>query len=750
MKIIKFIKIYITLIILTFVFSSVSNSEIINKITIDGNDRISDETIIMFSEVKVDDVVNKNKTNQILKNLYDTNFFNDVRINLKGNVLNIYVVESPIIERIIYNGVKAKKIRDVIFNDLQLKQRSSYNEILLKNDKQKILFSLRKLGYYFAEVEFDIESLENNIINLTYDVKLGNKAKIRKISFLGDKFFKDRKLRNLIISEEYKFWKFISGKKYLNEDIIQLDERLLNNFYLNHGFYDVEVQSSFAKLLNENEFELIYTINANNKIYFGDISISLPADFNKKNFEKLDNFFKELKGKDYSINTVQKILENIEIVIINEEYQSITASVNETIVDNTINLDFTIIETDKYIVEKINIFGNNVTQETVIRNQFEIDEGDIYNEILQKKTENNLKNLNFFKNIKSEILEGKQDKSKVINYTVEEKPTGEITAGAGVGTLGGTAMFGVNENNYLGKGLSVSSNLTINKESLKGILSISNPHFRNSDKAVYGSIEANDTDRLKDFGYKSSKTGFMIGTKFELLDDLRFGLATSSFYEKIQTDSTASTQQQSQKGNYFDTFVNFDFDYDKRNQKFQTTDGYRSYYNLGLPLISDKNTLTNTYGYNQYAELYDENITSFSFYLKAANSISGSDIKLSERLYIPATKLRGFEAGKVGPKDGNDFIGGNYITTLNFTSTVPGVLENVQQLDLLVFMDAANIWGVDYSSSLSDDSKIRSSIGIGIDWFTAIGPLNFSLSQPLSKSSTDITETFRFNLGTTF
>ena len=199
-----------------------------------------------------------------------------------------------------------------------------------------------------------------------------------------------------------------------------------------------------------------------------------------------------------------------------------------------------------------------------------------------------------------------------------------------------------------------------------------------------------------------------------------------------------------------DTFINFDFDYDKRNQKFQTTEGFRSYYSLNLPIISDKNTLTNTYSYNHFSELYEDNISNFSIYLKAANSLTGEDIKLSERLYIPSSKLRGFEAGKVGPKDGEDYVGGNYVSTINFSSTLPALLENVQQMDLLVFFDAANIWGVDYSSSLSDSSKIRSSFGIGIDWFTPIGPLNFSLSQPISKASTDVTETFRFNLGTTF
>ena len=169
-----------------------------------------------------------------------------------------------------------------------------------------------------------------------------------------------------------------------------------------------------------------------------------------------------------------------------------------------------------------------------------------------------------------------------------------------------------------------------------------------------------------------------------------------------------------------------------------------------MPVISDTNTVTNSYRYKVFTELYENNISSMSLLLKSANSLTNEDIKLSERIYIPSRNLRGFENGKIGPKDGGDFIGGNFATALNFSSTVPQVLENAENIDLVLFLDAANLWGVDYDSSLSDGVEIRSSMGIGIDWLTVIGPMNFSLAQPISKSTTDITETFRFNLGTTF
>ncbi len=738
------------LLLFFLIFINSANSEIIKKIEILGNERIPDETILMFSKIQLNQDVKQLEINNLLKNIYNSNFFEDVTVNLENNVLIINVKEFPIIEDIVIKGIKAKKIKKSISDSLKLKPRSSYDKFLLAKDKQNIKDTLKSLGYYSSTIKIEEEITKNNTVLLNYTIELGEKAKIKKISFIGNKIFKDNKLKSLIISEEYKFWKFISGKKFLNQEMVEFDKKLLKNYYLNKGYLNVEINSSFAKLLNKNEFEIIYNIESNEKIFFGNLNYIIPKDFTDSNFSSLNDIFLKLKETPYSLNKVNKILEEIDKITTNEEYQSIKASVVEEIEKNKINLTFLIEETDKFIVEKINIFGNNVTKEEVIRNQFEVDEGDFYNEILQTKSINNLKSLNFFREVKSEVIKGSDEKSKVINIEVVEKATGEIFAGAGFGTAGGTISAGVRENNFLGKGIALNSNLTINENSIKGLFGVSNRNFRNTDKSIYANLQSSDFDRLKTSGYKSSKTGFEVGTQFEYLDDLNLGLSTSSFYEKIETDSNASTTMQSQEGDYWDTFLKVNFNYDKRDQKFKTSDGFQSFYSINLPLISDNNTITNTYNYKYFTELYENNLSKFSLYLQSANSITGDDIKLSERLKIPASKLRGFEYGKVGPKEGDDYVGGNFVSSLNFSSTVPKILENVQSADMLFLIDIANVWGVDYDSSLNDDGKIRSSISLGLDWYSAIGPLNFTFSEVLSKDSNDTTETFRFNIGTTF
>jgi outer membrane protein insertion porin family len=744
------IKFFIHLIIFSIFLSFSSYSKNYNKIIINGNERISNETILVFSEISEDKSLDENSINDILKKLYRSGFFKDVSVQIQNDNLTINVLENPIIQTVYINGIKRKKTEESLYEILSLKNRSSYNSILTNNDENAILNYLKDQGFYFSTVTSFYQDLGDNKIDLYYDIELGNKAKISKISFVGDKKFKDSTLRSIILSEEYRFWKFISGKKYLNEKLVNYDKRLLSNFYKNKGFYNVKIESSFASYLGNDEFEVLYNVSSGEKFYFNEFNLNLPMDYEVDNFNQLNKIFNNLKGEKYSLNSIDKILKEIDKIVLNKQFEFLKSSVNEEIKDNFINLTFDIGESEKFYVEKINILGNNITREEVIRNNLLVDEGDAFNEILQTRTLNNLKSLNFFSKVESEIINATTLNKKIINITVEEKPTGEIMAGAGVGTNGGTVAFGVSENNYLGRGIEFASDVSVSSESLKGIISLNNPNYKGSNRSLNASLESTVTDRLENFGYKSNKSGFSVGSGFEYFENLYWNIGFSSYVEKLETDSTASASIKKQEGSYFDTFFNQTISYDKRNQKFQTSDGYISRFTQNIPLISDSYTLTNTYDYKTYNQWLDENVFSFGFFANAANSLNDKNVKLSERIFLPSTKLRGFESGKVGPKDGVDYIGGNYAASINIATTLPQIMPNLQNTNFSVFLDAANIWGIDYNSSLSDNSKIRSSVGIAVDFFTPIGPLNFSLTEIITKGNNDTTESFRFNLGTTF
>ena len=740
------------LVLIIFLFFKVNFalSEIINEIQVKGNNRVSAKTIINFSEIKKGDDTTKKILNTSLKKLYDTNFFELVEFKLEDNILTIQVSEYPVVQEIIINGIKAKKNIKKMKETMSLKEKNPFIESTVKNDLNQMLNMFKQSGYYFVKIDTKIEKNANDTVNIIFDVERGEKATINKIKFIGDKKFKDRKLRSIITSEEDKFWKFISSKVYLDIERVNLDKRLLKNFFLDKGYYNVDITDAYSQILNQKDFELIYNINAGEKFYFGNFDIILPEDFDPKKFNDLDNFFKKIKDEKYSYKRIEKILDEIEKIALYQNYEFIDAKVIEKIKGNKINFTFEIEDTEKLYVNKINILGNNFTSEKYIRNLLIVDEGDPFNKILHNKSMNMLRSKNLFKKVDFKIIDTENSDQKDINIIIEEKPTGEIMAGAGYGTDGSTFSIGIRENNFKGEGINLNTKLSLTEQTVKGFFEYTHPNFAYSDRALSTSLESSVTDKLTDFGYKSSLNKVSLGTRYEQFEDTFFSPALSISSESLDTTSTASAAYKKQEGSYFDTTFDYALTYDKRNSAYQPSSGFYSNWYQQLPIISDNETIINGYTITGYKEVADDMIISSGIYSRAVNSLTNDDVRVSKRIYAPSSRLRGFESGKVGPVDGTDHIGGNYVVTFNTSSTIPYVLQTQENMDLKLFFDAGNIWGVDYSSSLDDSNTIRTSTGLALEWITPVGPLSFTYSEVLSKASTDKTQSFKFQLGTTF
>ena len=734
-----------------FLFSSLYADKI-EKFSINGNSRISDKTVILFSKAKINQSINEDDLNGFIKNLYETDFFKEVNIKFKNNVLTFNVVENPIIQSIKINGIKSSKYTDPLYEIMSMKEKNSFVEDYISKDLNKIKSFLKVSGFYFSIVEVSLEKNENNTVNLIYDINLGDKASIKNIKFIGDKIYKDKELKSIIVSEEDKFWKFLSKRKHLNENTVNLDIRLLKSYYLNKGYYNSTIESSSASLVDSG-FELIFNINAGEKFYFNQFKLIIPSNYEEKNFKSIYEEFENLKGQTYGTNKIKKILDRIDSLALSKQYEFINATIKEDFVDNNkINFIFTISESKKFYVNRVNISGNDITEENVIRNLLVVDEGDPFNELLNAKSINQIKGSNLFGKVEFDVVESENNNQKDINIMVEEKPTGEISAGAGVGSSGSTISFSIKENNFNGKGIRLNTSIIFDPNSVAGGINFKIPNYNYSDKSLEGDISRTDTDSLKNFGYKNSLNNLSIGTSFEQKQDLYFSPSVALRYETIETDNTASNEIKKQKGDYYDLVFNYSIYFDKRNQSFKPTDGYSSNFSQGIPLLSNNYTLKNSYSFNKYKELSDEMVGSLKFYAKSINSLSNDkNVRISERLKIPKNRLRGFESGKVGPINKETFLGGNYVSALNLGTTLPTFLPELQSLSFSIFIDAANLWGVDYDdTSNKSNNTIRSSAGLAIDFTTPIGPLNFIFAQPITKASSDKTEFFRFDLGTTF
>ena len=382
---------------------TMSYAEIVKEIKVVGNVRISSETIVMFGDIRVNENYNVQEINELTRQLYDTDFFSYLEINLTNGLLEISVKENPIIQSLVLNGIKAKKHKEAIKEVIELKEKTSYVESKLIRDIQKIKTAFRNLGFYFIEVEAYAKENVNNSIDLIYEINRGKRAKIGKIVFIGDKKFKDNKLRGIVTSEESKVWKFISTKKYLNQERIKLDTRLLENFYKSKGYYQVKVLATNVLYEEGEGFLLTYNIDAGKRFKFEEVSLKISEGLDKSSFAEIEKDLPKLKNKYYSPKKIIKTLDQINKLSTKKDLQFIDSKLIETVKNDKILVTINIYEGKKNFVERINIIGNTVTEDNVIRGELEVDEGDPYSLLLLDKSINNIKSRNLFGKINKNI-----------------------------------------------------------------------------------------------------------------------------------------------------------------------------------------------------------------------------------------------------------------------------------------------------------------------------------------------------------
>ena len=738
-------------IILSVLFIAGSSfAEIVNEIQISGNKRVSDETVKVYGEIKPEGSDFSNSDiNNILKNLYSTNFFEDVNIEIRNKKLIINLIEYPVINEIVLIGEQNTRVKNQIKKIISSKEKNSFIKNNLNKDINLIKKLYSSLGYKFSQVETKVRNIDENNVDLAINIDKGEITRISKIFFTGDKKIKDKRLRDIIASEEDKFWKVISRNTRFNENQIELDKRLLINYYKNLGYYDVKVTSSSAEIQDSENINLYYSIEAGKRYIFAKIETVLDSTFDKEIFFPLREKYNDLVGTYYSPFKIKKILEEIDIIIDNKNLQFVEHSVQETIEGDKINLAFNIKEGKKIIVERINIKGNNVTNESVIRSELLLDEGDPFTNLNLDKSVAKLKSKNIFNRVKSEVLPGSSDDQKIIEINIEEKPTGELSAGAGVGTNGGTFAFDIQENNWLGEGKIVGINVELSEESLKGKLFYTNPNYDLLGNSIEYHIQNTSNDK-PDQGYENKLITFGAGTSFEQYKDIYTNLSLNFSYDDLRTNSNASASLQKQDGDFTELAAVYGLTYDKRNRTFMPTDGSVFGFVQSLPIYADKPFIDNTFRFSTYHEFNENYVGSGKIFLSAINGLNDEDVRLSKRKSLSTRRLRGFSKGKIGPVDGNDHIGGNYAAAVNFDVNLPNLLPDSSNTDVSFFVDFGNVWEVDYDDSLDDSNKLRSSTGVNASWISPIGPMTFTLATNLSKASTDTTESFNFNLGTSF
>ena len=740
------IKFFILTLILSF--NVYSDEKFSYEIT--GNERISDQTILSIIDFKKNTKYNIDDFNNFQKKLYNTNYFSKVSINIKKNKIKIIVEENPIIDFFYINGVVNKKREEFFYENLSLGQNKIFSEALLKKDIENIKSNYQDSGFFDVEVDTSISKISGNALNVVINVNRKEKYKINRIYFIGNKKFKSSTLYDVVSSTEDGWWKFLSSSSLVNKNRINFDKDMLKRFYLNNGYYDVQIVSSDINFIGNNLANITFSINSGERYSFSNSNIvdeeknlseKNISDLNKIISKKLDGIYSQKKLNDVN-NILNEYLRGKKI-----EFVTFFNKINK-VSENKLDIDFKFVKKPRKYVNLINISGNTITEEKVIRRNLLFSEGDSFLDYKVTKSLDKVKSLRIFKDVKFNAQKVGDEKVD-LNIQVEEKPTGSISAGIGVGSSGSTVSSTIVEKNLFGKGITLDGNVNLGTEKISGNVGLSLPDFMNSDNTFNYNIFAVSTD-FTNAGYESKKVGNVLSTQYNIYENVSLKTGFGVDLDSIETNNTASDLYKSRKGDYLTYKGFYSILNDKRDSRFQPSKGYKIGFGQGLALPgSDITYIENSLNGSFYHSISNDYILSLKSGVNTINSISDEDIKLSDRKFLRQSKLRGFESYGVGPKDGTDHIGGNYSAYASLSSTIPNPIPDSWNAKSIIFLDTGNVWGVDFNDAL-DSNKLRSSAGISLEWVSPLGPLSVTLSETISKADGDLEENFSFQIGSNF
>ena len=738
------------IIIFLIVLTNVTFAEI-KKVNIVGNARVSSVTIESLVDKKISNI-DSIYINNLTKKIYDTDFFADVKISFNQEALTRNVIENPIVNFFYINGVKDSDL-DQVNKIITLKENSIFSSSKLKKDIEATREFLNASGYYQALITPEVIKIDNNQINLIINIDKKEISKIKNIYFIGNKYFSNNQLMDVITSTEDGWWKIFSTSA-LSEQRIEYDKQLLKDFYKSKSFYDAQIESAFASIDKNNQFTLTYSINSGKKYKFGDYDLKVSGlALKEEDIKEIKNISnKLLKNEFYSPLTINKINKQITDFLETRRYGNFEINIQDLkVADDKINIIVQLNEGQKSLVNKINIKGNTITEEKVIRDNLIISEGDQLNSSKVKKSIDNVKSKQLFSKVDYKIEDSDKKNFKDLNLFVKEQPTGSISAGVGYGTNGGLFEASVNERNFLGQGINLNFTGRLSSDVIRGELSFVDPNYKNSNKELAASLFS-EVDDYSNSGYQNKRAGTRFGTKYEIYEDIFFRPNLGVQFDKLEVTGTASSLLRSRQGDFVTTSLGYNFSNDQRDSKFSPTSGSIIYFDQNIAtFFSDIPTVQTGVGATFYKELFSEKFIG-SAKAKLANVVAfnDKDVKLSDRIFASASDIRGFEQRGLGPVDSGDHIGGNNLATLSLKSTFPNPIPENLRASTFLFLDMGNVWGADYSSLISDSSKLRTSTGIALDLMSPIGPLSFTYSIPLSKASTDKEQNFLFNIGSSF
>ncbi len=733
----------------------------ITAFRVDGAQRIEESTVLSYVRFKAGDSFDQARADRSLKDLFATGYFNDVSLNMDGAILVVKVAENPVINRIAFEGNSEIKSED-LEKEIQLRSRVVYTRSKVQTDVDRLLEVYRRSGRFAAKVEPKLIPLEQNRTDLVFEITEGPRTGVARIAFVGNEAFSDGDLRAEISTRESRWWRLLSSADFYDPDRTNFDRELLRRFYLNNGYADFRVLSAVAELNDTRDyFFMTFTMDEGARYKFGKVELESQLkdlntdDLMQKLTMKSDDWY-NASEVEASISALTKAAGDLQYAFVDIDPQ---VQRNED--SKTIDVKFLIKEGPRVFINRVNVSGNNRTEDRVIRREMLLVEADPFNASKIRRSEQRIKDLGFFENVKVTPKPTAQPDKADLEVEVQEKATGEISVGAGFSTTDGIlGDISVRERNLLGKGQDLRVGTTFSQRSQQYDISFTEPYFLERDLSAGFDLFRTSRDNQTESSYDQKNNGGSLRLGYPLGEFLRQRVNyTLDKSEITNVPSTASRFIREQAGDTVTSSVGQELSYDRRDSKLEPTEGYILRYNTDFAGVGgDSRFLRNKLLGTWYTSPLKDVVLSLEGEVGYIFGIGGKDVRISERFYLGGESLRGFEFAGVGPRDlsttARDALGGNRFLRSSAELAYPLGLPEELGFRTYTFVDAGSLSGLDTKPQpgeiFRDNSSMRLSAGQGLSWKSPFGPIRIDYAIPIIKEDYDREQKFRFSFGTRF
>jgi outer membrane protein insertion porin family len=738
---------------------------------------VEPETVRSYLTFSTGDAYDPAKVDESLKALFATGLFQDVRIRREGSTIVVVLVENPIVSRVAFEGNREIE-DDTLSSEVQLKPRAVYTRARVQSDVQRILDLYRHQGLYAAQVDPKIINLDNNRIDVVFEISEGPSTKVRAINFIGNSAFSDSQLRYVISTTQTNLLSFLKSTNIYDPDRLNLDRELLRQFYLKNGYADARIISATADLDRDGRgFFITFTIDEGERYRFGaiDVESALPS----VNIDALRHVILTRTGRVYNAEKVEKTVEALTIEVSQQGYAfgQVRPRFERDEATHTMGIVYTIEEGPRIYIERINIVGNFRTQDDVIRREFRLAEGDAFNRLLVEAARKRLRALSFFKTVDIDTQPGSAPDRVIIVVKVEEQPTGELSFGAGYSTSEGViGDISITERNLMGKGQYVRLGFSGSLERAQVDFSFTEPHFLDRNLAAGFDLFYKEVDFQDVASFSQRDAGGDIRLGFPIADNTQLGLRYKFVNEQIfNVSNNASLAVKESEGTVNVSSVGYTVAYDTRNLPQSPTSGIFASFSQDLAGVGgDVNYIRSVADARGYYPITNKLTLVGRVQGGNIEGWGGDDVRMTDLFFKGGETIRGFKRAGIGPRDAcedpvtgerihpcsKDSLGGKvyWATTAELRFPFPFIPDNLG-MQGAVFVDAGSLFDPsDFAlnavaregSFIFDSSQVRLSSGFSIIWQSPLGPLRADIAQALLKADFDKTEIFRFGASTNF